>query len=94
MALFLEAESARALGAVPRSLALYRQAALRAREQGYRHHAALLCERRSDLLLAERRTPEASFALREAVDLYQEWEALAKVKSLRARARALKISID
>jgi hypothetical protein len=88
MSLFLEAECARAAFDDVRALSLYRDAARRARKQGYIHHAALVHERRADLLLAQRRGIEATGELKEAISLYGSWGAAAKLRELKEVERA------
>jgi hypothetical protein len=79
---FLEAEQAALRGAVPQALRAYTQAAQRAREHGFRHHAALIHERQAALLRRRNRTTESIAALRQALELYREWGATAKVGAL------------
>jgi hypothetical protein len=89
MAQALEAERQRLHRQTERALRSYAQAAERAARQGYRHHAALMHERRAELLLDQRRETEARGALERASGLYEEWGALAKAEALRARSRSL-----
>jgi hypothetical protein len=84
MARGLRAEQARLRGRAREALALYTQAAERAMKQGFRHHAALLQERKAGLLVLQRRGTEAAVALRLATALYAQWGAVAKAAALRA----------
>ncbi len=89
MALFLEAEEARLAGREKASLERYATAAERALSQGYRHHAALLCERRARFLQQLRRDAEALPLLNRAAALYADWGAQAKVTALRGELSQL-----
>jgi len=82
VALVVQAESARLLDRTAQALALYQQATKVASERGYRHHAALIQERRSALLYRVRRDLEAQTGLRQAMELYKQWGARAKVSDL------------
>ncbi len=82
MAMFLAAENARLSGDFRAATALYEQAARRARQQQFAHHAALAHERRARTLIAVRREAEAASALRDAIALYEEWGAEAKAAAL------------
>jgi hypothetical protein len=84
MVLGLEAEQARLAGQHRQALARYADAAERAGSKGYRQHAALLLERRAGLLQSLRRGTEAASALSQALALYEEWGAHAKVAQLRS----------
>jgi tetratricopeptide (TPR) repeat protein len=78
----LEAELARLSSRFEAARKLYQRAVVRAREQRFPNHAALIQERHARLLLALRRDSEAELALREAAALYHEWGALPKVDAL------------
>ena len=82
----LRAERTRLRGQVTPALTLYRRAIDRAIAHGNLHHAALLLERRSSLLRTHHRLNEAGADLRQAMVLYEQWGALAKVNQLQ-RAR-------
>ncbi len=82
MLLGLRAEQARVSGHAKVALALYAQAADAATKIEYRHHAALLHERRADLLDEMRRNTEASSARIPAAALYEEWNARTKLELL------------
>ena len=82
MALLLEAEQARARGRGAQALELYERAAQRAPSQEFVHHAALAHEHRAALLTAERRDTAADGARVQAIRLYEQWGAAAKVASL------------
>jgi hypothetical protein len=82
MALLLSAERARLRRRSARALQLYASAEEAAFKQSYRHHAALILERRAQLLLGLRRETEAATTLRRAIALYEEWGARAKARSL------------
>jgi hypothetical protein len=62
--------------------ALYEQAAQRARQQDFVHHAALAHERRGRMLAELRRETEAAAAFREAAALYARWGAEGKAAAL------------
>jgi tetratricopeptide (TPR) repeat protein len=87
MVTLLRAEHARLAGDRTKAQLLYEQAAQRARQQSFPHHAALAQERRASLLASARRQTEASAALREALALYREWGALGKVVLLTREER-------
>ena len=89
MVLALEAEQIRLRGRLRLALARYSAAAERAALQGYTHHVALLHERRGRLLQGARRDVEAAGALRQALGLYREWGAGAKVRILSEEIAAL-----
>jgi hypothetical protein len=78
----LRAECARMEGRTRKALGLYAQAADGAAKRGYRHHAALLHERRAELLASQRRRTEAIAARARAVAFYREWGAEFKSKEL------------
>ena len=80
----LRAERARLRRQVGPALTLYQRASERAVTHGYIHHAALLLERRSALLRAQRRMSEAGADLQRAIVLYGQWGATAKVRQLRS----------
>jgi hypothetical protein len=85
----LAAERARLRRSHARALDLYQSAAQRAEQQGYPQHAALLHERRSQLLEQLRRGTEAAAALRATIALYQSWGADTKVAQLEHRRSEL-----
>jgi hypothetical protein len=89
METLLAAEQARLRGDASRARALYDEAAQRAREQDYTHHAALACERQGRMLAELRRETAAGVSLREATALYAKWGALAKAEALRQQRSAL-----
>jgi hypothetical protein len=89
MAQLLQAELAAARGRRPAALQQYRDAAQRARDVGYAHHAALCHERRAALFERMRRGTEAHAELTAAMTLYEEWGARAKVRRLDAQRSAL-----
>jgi hypothetical protein len=89
MALLLEAELARLRGRSAAASDLYERAAQRALRQEFAHHAALAHELRASLLDAERRDTAATAARTQAIRLYQQWGALAKVAALERSARDL-----
>jgi hypothetical protein len=82
MALLLEAELARLRGRGSAASDLYERAAQRALRQEYLHHAALAYEHRARLLAAERRDTAAAAAQVQAMRLYQQWGARAKLAAL------------
>jgi hypothetical protein len=90
MARALRAEHARLRGRRADALALYARAAERAASGGYRHHAALLHERRAELLLSMQRPVEGASALQQALSLYDAWGASRKVEELRVRIAGLR----
>ncbi len=90
----LTAASAHLRGHHPLALERYKEAARAATRGGYRHHAALLHERRGELLSQLGRNIDARQALRDAADLYSEWGAHAKVTQLRSKANAMGLRID
>jgi hypothetical protein len=90
MSLFVQAELARARRDDARALRLYAAAARGAIEHGYRHHAALLHERRADLLHSRSRHTEWGVAIREAHGLYLAWGASTKVQALKKRESELR----
>jgi hypothetical protein len=85
----LAAERARLRRSYARALGLYQSAAQRAERAGYPQHAALLHERRSQLLEQLRHGTEAAAALRAAIALYQSWGADTKVAQLEHRRSEL-----
>jgi hypothetical protein len=89
MALVLAAERARLQRRSARALQLYAAAEEAAFKQSYRHHAALILERRARLLLTLRRETEATTTLRRAIALYEEWGARAKARALEEHLRRL-----
>jgi hypothetical protein len=89
MAQLLAAERLHLRGDLTGALARYRQAIRSARNQGYRHHAALALERTADALLAARRAQEACAALREASALYESWGSSINVAAVARRLAAL-----
>jgi hypothetical protein len=70
-------------------LALLAGAAQGAERQRYVHHAALLHERRAELLLAAGRHTEGRYALQLALGHYERWGAGFKVDRLRERIASL-----
>jgi histidine kinase len=89
MAWLLDAEHAAVQGHASAAQALYRRSAERAIAQTFPHHAALAHERRGRLLIALRRHTEAAKAFAEALALYREWGAQAKVEALDRERAAL-----
>ena len=89
MIALLDAEHARLRGRGVRARALYAEAARRAREQEFIHHAALAHERRSQMHLHERRETEAASCMRDAIVLYEGWGAEPKVGALEVAHRRL-----
>jgi len=83
----IRAEIARLRGRASNALLFYQQAAQRASERGYPHHAALILERRASLLMEKRRKLEGAAALRSAIGFYEQWGALARVRELEAGLR-------
>jgi hypothetical protein len=79
----MQAEWKRLQGRDREALALYVRASDAAAKHGYRHHAALLHERRAALLVALARANEASAARSRAAAYYEEWNAGVKVEQLR-----------
>jgi len=75
----LEAEGRALRNDVRAASRRYDDAARRAQEQGFVHHAALAFERKSQLLGSHRRNSEAAIAMREASTLYQRWGCQAKL---------------
>jgi len=82
MVLALQAESARLRGVTRTAHRLYQNAARRALEQEFPHHAALIQERDASLLESAGREVEAAVALAQAVTLYRSWGAHAAVARL------------
>jgi hypothetical protein len=89
MAALLAAEQARLQGSVDRARRLYEQAAQRAEQQEYLHHAALACESRAHMQIDLRRETEAAAALAQAANLYREWGAVTKANDLKETRRKL-----
>jgi hypothetical protein len=89
MASFLEAEQAHLRGRPERARSLYTQAAQRAREQEYPHHAALACERHARLLATLRRETEVAGALHDSIALYSQWGSQLKVDALAQQSQVL-----
>jgi hypothetical protein len=85
----LEAERARLRGAHAVSLQLYRGAALRATQQGFGHHAALVQERQASLLLAMSNRGEAAACLGQAASGFRAWGALGRAVELQADCAAM-----
>jgi hypothetical protein len=85
----LQAERSRLRGRTREALALYLRCQQQAVKQGYRHHAALLSERRARLLLALHRGPEAAAAFHQATALYDAWGAAGKAQILRIECAEL-----
>jgi hypothetical protein len=88
MAAFLEAEMMRSRRRPQAAMRRYEQAARQARSAGYDHHAALIHERRADLLRHANRSTDADMATAEALELYRKWGASAKVCELTGARRA------
>jgi hypothetical protein len=78
----VRAECARLQDRSSEALKLYQQGAQLAMNRGYRHHVALIFERRASLLLASGRVHEAREALRHAAERYAQWGASGKLKQL------------
>jgi len=83
----VQAECARLKKGVSKALSLYQRAAREALDRGYPMRAALLHERRADLLLERRHQVEGWAALQQAHDLYMQWGAHAKVRQLERALR-------
>jgi hypothetical protein len=84
MVRFLEAEQHALRGRTTIALSLHLRSAKEAQELGDRAHAALAPEARGTLLRRLNRIREANASLRQAMALYQDWGATAKVESMRA----------
>jgi energy-coupling factor transporter ATP-binding protein EcfA2 len=82
LASFLEAEELRAAGKDAAALRTYRTAARHSLERGHRQHAALIHERIASVLRRGRSQTTAQNALHQAVELYRDWGARAKVRQL------------
>jgi hypothetical protein len=82
MAQLLEAEAARLGGRSALASDLYERAAQRALRQEWIHHAALAHEHRARLLSDERRDTAAEAARAQALRLYRQWGAVAKLAAL------------
>jgi len=89
MVMGLQAERARLRRQLRAALANYMKAAERALKQGHRHHAALLLERRAELLRELNRHTEAAASLGRSAELYSEWGAHAKARKVLKQAREL-----
>lgn len=81
----LEAERLRSRGKTNAALALYAKAADDALAHKHLHNAALGHEARAELLEELGRSTEARTSLRRAMHVYEEWGAVAKVRSLESR---------
>jgi predicted ATPase len=89
MVLALQAELERLRHRPRLALARYGQAIEHATQQGYGHHAALLHERRAQLLLTLRRTTETVATLRRAISLYEAWGSSGKAAALQFQLATL-----
>jgi predicted ATPase len=78
----LEAECARLAGKSSQALALYDQAARRAEQQQYPHHAGLARERRAGLLIHLRQHSSAVLDLRRARTAYERWGCARKLAQM------------
>ncbi len=85
MATLLRAEEARLAKDPARARLLYEEAAARAAQHAFPHHAALAHERHARLLAAGRRETEATPLLRRAIAGYTEWGAQGKARLLAER---------
>jgi hypothetical protein len=85
MATLLRAEEARLARHPARARVLYEEAATRAAQNAFPHHAALAHERHARLLASVRRETEAAPLLRRAIAGYTEWGALGKATLLAER---------
>jgi len=92
MAMLLEAERTRLRGKLPRARARYDQAAQRARQQEFPHHAAMAHERRATLLAEHRRETEAASSLAQAGAIYRDWGAIAVADAIEKRRQVLAVT--
>ena len=81
--LLLKAESANCKGKTDEAVSLYKQAILRAARAGFNHDQALACERLASLYTRMGDTLSASYSLKDALQLYEEWGAAGKVKAMK-----------
>ena len=65
----------------------YRAAAVVSARSGFVHDAALVNERHAEYMLECCDRKEASFLLRKAIELYEEWGAETKVSHLKQKYR-------
>jgi predicted ATPase/signal transduction histidine kinase len=83
--LLVRAEQARLEGRIVEAMTLYEQAIQSAEEHGYINNQALANELYAKFWLAQGRSKIAQLYMKEALHLYQNWGATAKVKALRQR---------
>lgn len=83
---FLEAEKMALAGKLNEASEQYQQAIKMASANGHLLHEALANERYSDFLSqVQKQQEEASFRMKEAIRLYEEWGAIGKTRILQAQ---------
>jgi serine/threonine protein kinase len=94
LAALLDAEIARSSRAPAVALHQYARAAELASDRQLPQHAALMHERRASLLAERQRSFEASSCLQQAIDLYGQWGADAKVSMLERELTTLQDTVQ
>ena len=86
----LNAEIARLRGKTHKAVFMFETSISMAEQRGMIHDQALACERYSDMLLTKGHMLQGKIQLENALRLYKDWEATAKIKALKTKLLRLK----